>query len=333
MNRTLVIAEAGVNHNGNLETAFKMIEVARNCGADIIKFQTAKPELVISKYAEKASYQKVNTGDSDESQLEMCKKLHFKFEDYYRIVDKCKKEKIRFLSTPFDLDSIEFLHELGMSIWKIPSGEITNLPYLLRIAELHEEIILSTGMSTLDEVKTAIKILQDNGAGKISVLHCTTEYPAPIEDVNLRAMNTMANELQLPVGYSDHTSGIEVSIAAVAIGACIVEKHFTLDKNMPGPDHRASLEPHELKTLIDAIRTIELAMGNGIKAPSPSEIKNIAIARKSVVAKVGIKKGEFFSEKNLTTKRPGDGISPMEWFNLLGKTAIRDFEEDELICL
>lgn len=333
MSKTLIIAEAGVNHNGNLDLAYRMIEVAKECGVDIIKFQTAKPELVISKFAEKAAYQKVNTQNEEESQLEMCKKLHFKFEDYYKILKKCNECGIDFLSTPFDLDSIDFLHELGVKLWKIPSGEITNLPYLIKIAKFHEPIILSTGMANLEEVKTAVKILEDNGSGKITLLHCTTEYPAPIEDVNLKAMNTMANELKLDVGYSDHTNGIEVSLAAVALGACVIEKHFTLDKNLPGPDHKASLEPLELKSLVDGIRKVESALGDGKKVPSTSEIKNIPIARKSIVAKTDIKAGDIFTEENLTVKRPGNGISPMEFYNILGMRASKDFKEDELIIL
>lgn len=330
MGDVVVIAEAGVNHNGDIQLAYKMIDAAKEAGADIIKFQTAKPELVISKFAQKAEYQKNTTG-SEESQLEMCKKIHLKFEDYIPLKKYCKKIGIKFLSTPFDLDSIEFLEKLGCDIWKIPSGEITNLPYLIKIAKTGKEIILSTGMCEMDEIQTAIKTLKKYGAGKISLLHCTTEYPTPYQDVNLKAMQTMKKEFGLPVGYSDHTQGIEVPVAAVAMGATIIEKHFTLDKNMEGPDHKASLEPSELAQMVIAIRNIEKAIGDGIKQPAESEIKNIAIARKSIVAAKAIKKGETLTESNLTTKRPGNGVSPMKWFDILGTQAIRDFEEDELI--
>lgn len=328
--KVLVIAEAGVNHNGNINTALKMIDVAKQSGADIIKFQTAKPELVISRFAEKAVYQKKTTG-ADESQLEMCVRLHLKYSDYISLKQYCEKIGIQFLSTPFDLDSIEFLEELGCTMWKIPSGEITNLPYLIKIAETHKPIILSTGMSTLEEISDAITVLKEHGSGEITLLHCTTEYPAPIEDVNLRAMETMRQKFGLKVGYSDHTQGIEIPVAAVAMGACVIEKHFTLDRNMEGPDHKASLEPDELAAMVKAIRNVEKALGNGIKTPSPSEIKNIPIARKSIVAKKKILKGEFLTEENITTKRPGNGISPMRWKDVLGTRAVRDFCEDELI--
>lgn len=332
MKQVLIIAEAGVNHNGDINLAYKMIEKAKKAGADIIKFQTAKPELVISKYAQKADYQIETTG-SDENQLEMCKKIHLKFEEYIPIKKYCEEIGIKFLSTPFDLESIDFLHALGTDLWKIPSGEITNLPYLIKIAETGKDIILSTGMSECDEIKAAITVLKKYGAGNISLLHCTTEYPAPYEDVNLKAMNTMREKFNLPVGYSDHTQGIEVPIAAVAMGAVIIEKHFTLDKNMEGPDHRASLEPEELTQMVHAIRNIERAIGDGIKVPAQSERKNIEIARKSIVAGKKIKRGETFTEENITTKRPGNGLSPMKWHEVLGTKAIRDFEEDELIEL
>lgn len=330
MKKTLIIAEAGVNHNGSVVLAHQMIDAAYSAGADIIKFQTGKPELVISRFAEKAEYQKNTTG-CHESQLEMCRKISLRYEDHQTLKEHCEKFGIQFLSTPFDLDSIEFLEELGCTMWKIPSGEITNLPYLIKIAETHKPIILSTGMSTLEEISDALCVLNEHGAGEITLLHCTTEYPAPIEDVNLRAMETMRQKFGLKVGYSDHTQGIEIPVAAVAMGACVIEKHFTLDRNMEGPDHKASLEPNELAAMVKAIRNVEKALGNGIKTPSPSEIKNIPIARKSIVAKKKIQKGELLTEDNITTKRPGNGISPMRWNDVLGTRAIRDFGEDELI--
>lgn len=330
MDRVLIIAEAGVNHNGSLELAYKMVDEAKKAGADIIKFQTAKPELVISKFAEKAEYQKNTTGN-DESQLEMCKKIHLKFEEYIPLKEYCEKIGIKFLSTPFDLDSIRFLEELGCDMWKIPSGEITNYPYLVEIAKTGKPIIMSTGMSMISEIRSAMDVLKLNGAGEIILLHCTTEYPTPYKDVNLNALKTLDKEFGVKVGYSDHTNGITIPIAAVAMGASVIEKHFTLDKNMEGPDHKASLEPDELKQMVDAIRCVEIAKGDGIKKPAESEIKNISIARKSIVAKRNIMKGEVLSEDNITTKRPGNGISPMRWNEVLGMVAIRDFEEDELI--
>jgi N,N'-diacetyllegionaminate synthase len=332
MKPTLIIAEAGVNHNGNINLALKMVDEAKNAGADIVKFQTAKPELVISKFAEKAEYQKITT-DSDESQLEMCKKIHLKFEDYIQIKKYCEDIGIGFLSTPFDLESIAFLEKLGCDIWKIPSGEITNFPYLVKIAKTHKPIILSTGMSTLDEVQVAMDVLKENGAGEITLLHCTTQYPTPYADVNLNAMLTLKNKFGCKVGYSDHTPGIEIPVAAVAMGASVIEKHFTLDRNMEGPDHKASLEPDELKSMVTAIRNVESAMGDGVKRPAESELENMAVARKSIIAARDIEKGEALTEENLTTKRPGNGISPMRWNEILGKTAIRDFKEDELIEL
>lgn len=331
MKKTLIIAEAGVNHNGDVEIAKKLIDEAKKSGADFVKFQTFKDgKFVISKIAQKADYQKITTGDG-ESQLEMVNKLKLSFDDFRFLKQYCDNIGIEFLSTPFDLESIDFLHEIGVRLWKIPSGEITNLPYLLKIAAFHEPIILSTGMANIDEVKTTVKILQENGAGEITLLHCTTEYPAPMEDVNLLAMNTMASELNLPVGYSDHTQGIEISLAAVAMGAVVIEKHFTLDRNMEGPDHKASLEPSELKELVLSVRNVEKAMGDGIKRPSESEKKNIPIARKSIIAQRNIKKGEVLTESNITVKRPGNGISPMKWFDVLGTKAVKDFVEDELI--
>jgi N,N'-diacetyllegionaminate synthase len=333
-NKTFIIAEAGVNHNGSIEIAKKMIEVAKECGADAIKFQTFKAEQVISKYAPKAEYQKQTTGETD-SQLEMVKKLELSFDDFVALKEYCDKLNIMFLSTPFDFESIDFLDDLGLEIFKIPSGEITNLPYLEKIGKLGKKIILSTGMADLGEIEDALDILISCGTKKenITVLHCNTEYPTPYEDVNLLAILTIKEAFKVKVGYSDHTLGIEIPIAAVALGASVIEKHFTLDKNMEGPDHKASLEPHELKAMIDAIRNIEKSLGNGIKKPSKSELKNKDIARKSIVAKREIKKGEIFTEDNITVKRPGNGISPMRWYEVLGKVASRDYKEDELIEL
>lgn len=332
MKHTLVIAEAGVNYNGNLELAKEMIYVAKECGADIIKFQTAKPELVMSKYAEKADYQKKTTGMC-ESQLDMCRRILLPYEDFYILKKACYQVGIGFLSTPFELESIDFLSCIGMNVWKIPSGEITNLPYLEKIGKLRQNVILSTGMSTLKEVGTAIQILVSNGTKRenITIMHCTTEYPAPYNDINLKAMLTLKDTFKMKIGYSDHSRGIIVPIAAVAMGAEIIEKHFTLDKDMEGPDHRASLEPEELRDMIQQIRNIESALGTGIKIPQASETKNICIARKSIVAKRHIIKGEKFTVDNITVKRPGTGISPMLWYEVMGKTAIRDFDEDELI--
>lgn len=330
MGRVCVIAEAGVNHNGKLENAIKMVDYAREAGADYIKFQTFVPTSLASRYAEKANYQKVTT-KNDESQLEMLQKLVLKDYEYKHIKEYCEKIGIGFLSTAFDLESIEFLTGLGCDIWKIPSGEITNYPYLVEIAKKHQPIILSTGMSDETEISQAVNVLKGNGAGEITLLHCTTEYPTPYEDVNLKAMCTLRDRFCLKVGYSDHTKGIEVPIAAVAMGAEIIEKHFTLDRNMEGPDHKASLEPAELKCMVDCIRNIESALGTGIKQPAESEKKNISIARKSIVACTSIKKGEILSGKNITTKRPGSGISPMKWNEVIGTCAVRDFEEDELI--
>lgn len=331
MNKVLIIAEAGVNHNGSLELAYKMVDVAKKAGADIIKFQTSIPEKVISKYAEKAEYQKKNT-DNNESQLEMAKKLTLKFDEYILLKKYCERSGIQFLSSPFDLDSIDFLSSLGCDIFKIPSGEITNLPFLVKISKLAKSVILSTGMSTLKEVEDAVQVLKRN-VRDITLLHCTTEYPAPFSDVNLQAMVTMKEKLRLKIGYSDHTLGIEIPIAAVAMGATVIEKHFTLDRNMRGPDHKASLEPHELTNMIKSIRNVENAIGNGIKIPAESERKNLVVARKSIVAACDIKKGEIFTENNITTKRPGNGISPMRWNDVIGTKAIRDFFVDELIEL
>ena len=327
-----VIAEAGVNHNGSLELAKKLVDAAKDAGADCVKFQTFVSKNIVSKNAVKAEYQKQQT-QPEESQHDMLKKLELCFDEFVELNEYCKSKDIEFMSTAFDFDSVDFLNSLKMNTWKIPSGDITNLPYLIKIAKLNKPVILSTGMSTMEDIRSAIKALKDNGVSELTVLHCTTEYPTPFEDVNLTAMNTIKEEFDVKVGYSDHTKGIEVPIAAVALGAIVIEKHFTLDRNMEGPDHKASLEPNELKAMVDSIRHIELALGNGMKQPAESEKKNIAVARKSIIASKDIKVGELFTEENLTVKRPGDGISPMRWFDVIGKPAPRDFQEDELIEL
>lgn len=330
--KVIIIAEAGVNHNGSYELAIKMVDEAKRAGADYVKFQTAKPELVISTFAPKAEYQKETTGAA-ESQLEMCKAIHLPLADYKPLKEYCDKVGIGFMSTPFDLVSIDVLESLDMDYYKIPSGEITNLPYLRKIASKHRPVILSTGMCEVEEVEAALQVLEQGGVKRsdIIVLHCNTEYPTPMADVNLRAMDDLRRSLGVEVGYSDHTKGIEVPIAAVALGATVIEKHFTLDKTMEGPDHKASLEPDELKAMVDAIRNIEQALGDGHKHVSPSERKNMDIARKSIVAARDIRKGEVLTEDNITTKRPGNGISPMRWDSVIGTTAIRDFGYDELI--
>ncbi|MBQ8434779.1 MAG: N-acetylneuraminate synthase, partial [Oscillospiraceae bacterium] len=320
----------GVNHNGNISLAKKMILKAKEAGADYIKFQTFLPEKLVSKKTQKAEYQKQNTG-SDESQLAMLKKLALSYEDFIKLKKYCNEVGVGFLSTPFDMESIDFLKSLNMDFWKIPSGEITNLPYLEKIGKTGKRVVLSTGMSEMPEIKAAVKILEENGSNNITLLHCNTEYPTPFKDVNLLAMNTIRKELGKPVGYSDHTPGIEVSVAAAALGASVIEKHFTLDKNMEGPDHKASLEPDELAAMIKSIRNIEQALGNGNKSVSESESGNINIARKSIVAKRDIKKGELLSGENVTVKRPGNGISPMKWYDVIGTKAVKDFCEDELI--
>jgi len=327
-----VIAEAGVNHNGSLELAKQLVDAVKESGADCVKFQTFISKNVVSKNAKKADYQKQRT-NAEETQLDMLKKLELSFDEFVELSQYCTEKEIEFLSTAFDFESIEFLNGLGMSRWKIPSGDITNLPYLIKIAQLNMPVILSTGMSTMDDIRNAVAALKENGAGDITVLHCTTEYPTPYSDVNLNAMLSIKKEFNVNVGYSDHTKGIEVPIAAVALGAKVIEKHFTLDRNMEGPDHKASLEPSELKAMVDAIRNIEVALGDGKKLPAESEKKNMVVARKSIIAKRNISKGEIFSEDNLSVKRPGEGISPMMWFDVLGKVAIRDFKEDELIEL
>jgi len=332
MNKTFIIAEAGVNHNGSLELAKQLIDAAVEAGADAVKFQTFKAENLVIKNAQKADYQKQTT-DQAESQFAMIKKLELDVATHNELIAYCQQKNIMFLSTPFDHDSIELLHELGLEIFKIPSGEITNLPYLRQIGRLNKEVILSTGMANLGEIEAAINVLVQAGTerSKITLLHANTEYPTPMQDVNLKAMQTIGQAFGLPYGYSDHTLGIEVPIAAVALGASVIEKHFTLDKTMEGPDHKASLEPDELKAMVSAIRNIELALGSSIKQPSPSEAKNKPIARKSLVAKTDIKQGEIFTEQNLAIKRPGTGISPMRWDEILGTTAQRDYQEDEVI--
>lgn len=330
MNSIFIIAEAGVNHNGNIETAKKLVDAAVLAGADAVKFQTFKAETLVCKNARKADYQ-METTDSGESQFDMLKKLELTSDMHEQLIDYCRRKKIMFLSTPFDIDSIHYLVQCGIDIIKIPSGEITNYPYLREAGKTGKRIIISSGMSNLEEVREAVKVLKENGSRDITALHCNTEYPTPYEDVNLRAMLTLKEELRIEVGYSDHTRGIEVPIAAAALGALVIEKHFTLDRNMEGPDHRASLEPNELQTMVQSIRNIEKALGNGKKEPSESEKRNIDIARKSIVAKCDIKAGEVLTDSNLTTKRPGIGISPMLWNQVIGQTAIRNFKEDELI--
>lgn len=332
MNKVFIIAEAGVNHNGDINIAKRLIDVACEAHVDAIKFQTFKADKLVCKNADKAEYQK-RTTNRTESQADMLKKFELDLDAHKELVDYCNKKKIIFLSTPFDMESIDLLEKLNMQVYKIPSGEITNYPYLKKIAGLNKKIILSTGMAYLNEVKQAVEVLNKNGAFDITVLHCTTEYPTPIKDVNLKAMLTMKKELNVEVGYSDHTLGIEVPIAAVAMGASVIEKHFTLDKNMEGPDHKASLDPKELKEMVIKIRNIEMALGDGIKIPSKSELKNISIVRKSIVANKYIEKGDIFTEKNITCKRPGYGVSPMEWKNVIGKKAKKDFSKDEIIVL
>jgi N,N'-diacetyllegionaminate synthase len=330
--KTFIIAEAGVNHNGDLEIARKLIDAAADSGADAVKFQTFKAENLVCPDAPKAGYQMETTGSSD-TQYEMLKKLELNAEAHKELINHSREKGIIFLSAAFDLESLDFLNNLGLEIFKIPSGEITNLPYLQRIGGLRKKIIMSTGMADLEEIADALGILTECGTRKadITVLHCNTEYPTPFDDVNLLAMLTIKESLKVKVGYSDHTPGTEVPVAAAALGASVIEKHFTLDKNMVGPDHKASLEPHELKTMVREIRNIERALGDGIKKPSPSELKNKAAARKSIVAAKDIKKGEIISEEIITTKRPGTGISPMEWDRVVGKAAVKDFETDALI--
>lgn len=329
MAKVLIIAEAGVNHNGDINLARQLVDKAKEAGADIIKFQTFKLDSIVSKFAEMADYQKDNMG-MVESQKEMLKKITLPYEDFCELYKYCKNKDIQFLSTPFDIESIHFLNDM-VSFWKIPSGEVTNYPYLVEIAKTGKPVVMSTGMCELQEIDEAIKVLKTNGTADITLLHCNTQYPTPYKDVNLRAMETLRNRYKVKVGYSDHTKGIEVPIAAVALGAEVIEKHFTLDKKLPGPDHKASLEPNELAAMVSSIRNIEEALGSPNKTVSDSERENIAIARKSIVAAKNIKKGEVLTVDNLTTKRPGTGISPMRWNEVLGSKAIRDFVEDEVI--
>lgn len=330
MSKVFVIAEAGVNHNGDIKIAKQLIDAAAEAGVDAVKFQTFKAEKLVCKNAEKAGYQ-LETTNRLETQYDMLKKLELTEQAHKELMEYGTKKNIMFLSTPFDLESIKLLSRLGMQIFKIPSGEITNLPYLREIAKQKKKVFLSTGMSSMDEVKAAVDVLKGNGARDIIVLHCNTQYPTPMPDVNLLAMVRMWEETGLAVGYSDHTQGIEIPIAAAALGAVVIEKHFTLDKNMGGPDHKTSLEPQELKRMVEGIRKVEFALGNGIKQASESEKPNVGIVRKSIVAAVSIKKGEKYTEKNLTAKRPGNGISPMRWDEILGMTADRDYEIDEMI--
>lgn len=330
--KIIIIAEAGVNHNASMEMARQMVYEAAKAGADYVKFQTAVPELVISSIAPKAEYQKETTGN-EQSQLEMCKAIHLPLSAYAELAQLCKEVGIGFMSTPFDLVSIDTLAELDMDYWKIPSGEITNLPYLRKIARKGGKVILSTGMSTIPEVEAAVDILVENGIDRkdIYLLHCTTQYPTPMEDVNLLAMNALRGLNVGGVGYSDHTLGIEVPIAAAALGASVIEKHFTLDKSLPGPDHRASLDPAELAEMVKAVRNIEKALGTGDKVVAESERPNIEVARKSIVAARDIKRGEIFTEENITVKRPGNGVSPMLWDDVIGQVAVKDFPYDSLI--
>jgi len=332
MPKVFIIAEAGVNHNGSLKTAKKMIDAAARAGVDAIKFQTFCAQLLVSKFAPKAAYQK-RASNRNESQLEMIKKLELGLNDHKELIRYCRVKKIEFLSSPFDLESINLLAGLGLKTFKIPSGEITNLPYLCKIGSLRRKVIMSTGMATLAEVKDALAILVKSGTKKkdIIILHCNTGYPTPLKDVNLLAMITMKNVLGVQVGYSDHTLGMEAVISAVALGAIVIERHFTLNKNMPGPDHKASIEPDELVAMVDAVRNVERVLGSEVKQVSTSEKANIAVVRKSIVARVNIKRGERFNEENLAVKRPGTGISPMRWNGVLNKVAKKDFYQDELI--
>lgn len=335
MSRCRIITEAGVNHNGSLDLALQLVDAAVAAGADVVKFQTFKASCLASRNAPKALYQQVTT-DADVSQFEMLRRLELSEDDHRRLMGYCQQQGIAFLSTPFDFPSIDFLASLGMPVFKIPSGEITNLPYLRKIGGLEKDIILSTGMSTIEEVADALRILEAAGTprARITLLHCTTQYPAPLDSVNLRAMLTLYDAFPgiAGVGYSDHTQGIEIPLAAVALGATVIEKHFTLDKNMEGPDHKASLEPDELRAMVAGIRNVERALGDGVKAPAQAEIPNMVVARKSIVAARPIKKGDLLSEENMAVKRPGNGISPMRWDEFIGKVASRDYAEDELLC-
>lgn len=332
IDKTLIIAEAGVNHNGDLHLAKKLALKAKEAGVDIVKYQTFRPENLVTKDADKAGYQKITTGER-ETQLDMLNKLALSDEAFKELRAYCKEIGILFLSTAFDMDSIEFLHALGCEMWKIPSGEITNLPYLRKIASYGQKVIISTGMATMEETGEAIAVLKDGGTQDITVLHCTTAYPAPFDQINLRAMCTLEEQFHLPVGYSDHSRGIAIPCAAAALGARVIEKHFTLDRNMEGPDHKASLEPDELKQMTDAVRAIEAALGDGKKIPTGLEIENSKVARKSIVARKAILKGELLTEDNLTVKRPGTGLSPMLWDSVIGTHATKDFNADDLIWM
>ena len=335
MNKTIIIAEAGVNHNGDIGTAKRLIDVASDAGVDYVKFQTFKANKIVTKQAKRADYQNKNTKDFD-TQYEMLKKLELNEDSHHLLIKYCNHKGIKFLSTGFDLDSLEFLYKIGIRLAKIPSGEITNYPYLKKVAQLYSEVILSTGMSDMDDINKALAILLKFGVKKenITILHCNTEYPTPMSDVNLKAMLHIQTELNVKIGYSDHTLGIEVPIAAVALGARVIEKHFTLDRNLSGPDHRASLEPNELKSMVNSIRNIEKALsGSGIKEPSKSELKNKQIIRKSIIAIKPITEGEIFNNRNIGTKRPGTGISPMKWESVIGQASKYNFEQDQLISL
>ena len=332
-NKVIIIAEAGVNHNGDMDLAKKLIDVAAEANVDYVKFQTFKAKKLVVKSAQKADYQKENTKNNTDSQFQMLQKLELTKKMHLELLDYCNDKGVKFLSTGFDLESLDFLNELGIECFKVHSGELTNLPYLRKIASFQKSIIISTGMADMKEVEDALNVFSKEGVAQkdITVLHCNTEYPTPMEDVNLNAMNTMGQRFSVNYGYSDHTLGIEVAVAAVAKGASVIEKHFTLDNNMEGPDHKASLEPNELRNMVTAIRNIEKALGHGRKEPSPSEIKNKPIARKSIVAKTRIEKGSLFTESNLTVKRPGTGISPMKWDSIVGTKATKMYEEDNLI--
>lgn len=332
--KVLIIAEAGVNHNGDLEIAKKLVAAAAVAGADIVKFQTFSADRLVTQNAQKAEYQKQTTGIND-SQFIMLQRLELTKKMHEELMAECQKQNIQFLSTAFDTQSVDMLYALGINLFKIPSGEITNFPYLRHIGRNKKPVILSSGMATLEELSDAVLVLEEYGTPRqlITVLHCTSEYPAPIQEVNLRAMLTIRDKLSVQVGYSDHTLGIEVPIAAVALGAKVIEKHLTLCRELPGPDHRASLEPEEFKKMVTGIRNIEQALGDGVKRPSDSELKNKSVARKSLVCQLNIMAGELFSENNLTTKRPGVGISPMRWNEVVGKVAERNFKIDDLIEL
>lgn len=332
----IIIAEAGVNHNGSMDNAYRLIDAAAEAGVDYIKFQTFKANKLVSVTAKKADYQIQNTKNYEETQLQMLQKLELSQEQHEKLIAYCHKKRVRFFSTAFDLDSLEYLHKIGLQMVKIPSGEITNLPYLRKAASLFQKVIISTGMSSIEEINDAVIVFREAGVNNdnITILHCNTEYPTPMDDVNLKAMLNIQEVFGTKVGYSDHTLGIEVPIAAVALGASMIEKHFTLDKTMTGPDHSASMEPDELKLMVSVIRNIEKALsGSGVKEISLSEKKNIAIARKSIVATKKIQKGDVFSEENIGVKRPGTGISPMKWDEVMGMKSNKDFEVDELIII